>query len=176
MTGEDSFHPDTRALLGYGRALSGKAHIGRRPRADQVLERLLILERCRDGRWPMRSFGADLVALFGRDLKDQDFAHLWLAPDWALVASLAAAADNAGEPGVARLKGETACGLVLGLELVVTPLRVEPVFGDRFLGMLQPLGGQAFLDGRPLVRLRLASLHPPAAKAPAHVRLVVSNG
>jgi hypothetical protein len=176
MTGEHTFHPDTRALIGFGRALAGRTHPGRQTSAAQVMDRLMVLERHRDGRWPMRTFGAELVSLFGRDLRDQDFATLWLSPDWALVASLAAAAEAAREPGVARVKGETACGRVLGLELVLTPLRAEPLFGERFLAMLQPLGGEAFLEGRPLVRLRLTSLHPPLAKAPATVRLVVSNG
>jgi hypothetical protein len=176
MIGFETFHPNTRALIGHGRALAGADQPGRRPASAAVMDRIVILERCADGRWPMRSFGAGLVDLFGQDLTDQDFAALWLAPDWGLVASLAAAADAAREPGVARLKGETACGRVLGLEALFTPLRVESIFGDRFLVMLQPLGGEAFLDGRPLVRLRLASLHPPLAKAPARVRLVVSNG
>jgi hypothetical protein len=175
MIGDERFHPDTRALLAFGRALAGQPAPPKRQGADHVLERLLILERCADGRWPLRSFGAELTALFGRDLKDQDFASLWLEPDWALVTALAGAALAAEEPGIARAKAETACGRLLGLEILITPLKVEAAFGERYLGMLQPLGGEAFLEGRPLVRLRLVSLHPPPAKTPPRVRLVVTN-
>ena len=53
MMGEETFHPDTRALLAYGRALAGAT--GATPKkggADQVLERLFVIERTKDGRMP----------------------------------------------------------------------------------------------------------------------------
>ena len=41
---------------------------------------------------------------------------------------------------------------------------------------IQPLGGESFLNGEKIVRLRLISLHPPLAKAPVQpLRLVISN-
>ncbi|MES1198562.1 MAG: PAS domain-containing protein [Pseudomonadota bacterium] len=177
MIGEETFHPDTRALLAYGRALAGSgAPPPKKGGADQVLERLFVIERMKDGRWPLRTFGAELVKLFGRDLKENDFAKLWLEPDLKLMTALIDAASAAGEPGIARVTAETADARRLGAELLITPLRVEPRFGDRFLGMFQSLGGDAFLDGRPIVRLRLGSLHPPEAKTPKPgVRLVVVN-
>ena len=57
MMGEETFHPDTRALLAYGRALAGAA--GAAPKkggAEQVLERLFVIERTKDGRMPIRTF------------------------------------------------------------------------------------------------------------------------
>ncbi len=175
MMGEESFHPDTRALLVYGRALAGDDPAPKKGRADQVLERLFVLERTKDGRWPVRTFGADLVSAFGRDLKEQDFTRLFLPPDLKLMIALMDSAASAGEPGIARVTAETACGKRLAAEILLTPLRVEPRFGDRFLGMFQALGGEAFLEGRPVTRLRLGSLHPPEAKAPKNMRLVVVN-
>lgn len=180
MMGEETFHPDTRALLAYGRALAGGAPAPKpsspgKGRADQVLERLFVIERMADGRWPLRTFGAELVSLFGRDLKDRDFAELWLEPDLHLVVALIDACAAAGEPGIARVRAEGAGGAILGAEILVTPLRVAPHLGERYLGLFQPLGGEDFLAGRPIQRLRLGSLHPPAAKAPRPVRLVVSN-
>ena len=66
--GEETFHPDTRALLAYGRALAGANARPKKGGADHVLERLFVIERKKDGRLPIRTFGAELVSLFGRDL------------------------------------------------------------------------------------------------------------
>ncbi len=175
MMGEETFHPDTRALLAYGRALAGAGAAPKRGRADHVLERLFVIERTPEGRWPLRTFGADLVKLFGRDLKEHDFATFWLEPDRRLLNALMDASGAANEPAIARVVGEAAVGRALAAEILLTPLRVEPAFGDRFLGMFQALGGEAFTEGRAILRLRLGSLHPPLAKAPRGMRLVVSN-
>lgn len=175
MTGEETFHPDTRALLAYGRALAGAGPSPRKGGADHVIERLFVFERAGDGRWPIRTFGAELVALFGRDLREHDFTRFFLAPDLALMRALIGASEAAGEPGIARIKAQTACGKTLGAEILITPLKAEFALGQRFLGMFQPLGGEPFLDGRPIQLMRVGSLHPPAAKAPVGMRLVVVN-
>lgn len=175
MMGEETFHPDTRALLAYGRALAGAGDAPKKGGADQVLERLFVLERTADGRLPIRTFGMDLVTMFGRDLRDHDFGRLFLAPDLALIQALIASSAAAGEPAIARVTAETACGRMLGGELLLTPLRVEPSLAPRFLGMFQSLGGEQFLDGRPIQVLKLGSLHPPQAKSPKGMRLVVVN-
>jgi hypothetical protein len=175
MMGEETFHPDTRALLAYGRALAGASTPPRKGGADQVLERLLVIERMKEGRLPIRTFGADLVRLFGRDLKEHDFGSLFLEPDLRLLNALIDACAAAGEPGIARVTAEAAGGGQLGAELLLTPLKVDAMLGARFLGMFQALGGETFLDGRPIRLLRLGSLHPPVAKAPKGMRLVVVN-
>jgi hypothetical protein len=175
MMGEETFHPDTRALLAYGRALAGAAVAPKKGGADQVLERLFVIERMKDGRLPIRTFGADLVALFGRDLKEHDFARLFLAPDLIMINALIEACAAAGEPGIARITAETAGGKVLGAEILLTPLKVDRMLGSRFLGLFQSLGGERFLSGSSIQLLRLGSLHPPAAKMPTGMRLVVVN-
>jgi hypothetical protein len=175
MTGEETFHPDTRALLAYGRALAGAGPAPKKGGADQVLERLFVIERMKDGRLPIRTFGKDLAELFGRDMRDHDFARLFLSPDLTLVNALIEACAEAGEPGIMRVTAETACGRAVGGEILLTPLKVDFPSGDRYLGMFQALGGQGFLDGRPIQRMRIGSLHPPLAKAPAGMRLVVVN-
>jgi len=179
MIGEETFHPDTRALLAYGRVLAGegaspaKALAGR---ADHLAERLLVFDRLPDGRLMVRTFGAELVSLFGGDFKDRDFCGLWLAPEQALLRAFVSSTGGAAAPGVARATGETACGLKLGLELLVTPLRMPPATIDRYLALVQPLGGQTLLKGRPIVLVRLGALHLPPCRPPApSLRLVVSN-
>ncbi len=175
MMGEETFHPDTRALLAYGRALAGATTPPKKGGADQVLERLFVLERLSDGRLPIRTFGAELVKLFGRDLKEHDFSRYFLAPDMALMNALIDACATAGEPGIARVTAESVSGKVLGAEILITPLKVDAHMGNRFLGLFQALGGEPFLDGRSISLLRLGSLHPPAAKQPKGMRLVVVN-
>jgi hypothetical protein len=176
MIGEETFHPDTRALLAYGRALAGGGAAPKKGGADQVIERLFVIERMKDGRLPIRTFGTELVALFGRDLREHDFARFFLEPDLALLRALIAACDTAGQPGIVRLTAHTACGMTLGAELLLTPLRLDSaMLGERLLGMFQPLGGEPFLDGRPIQLMRVNAIYPPEAKAPARMRLVVVN-
>ena len=175
MMGEETFHPDTRALLASGRALAGA---GARPKnggADHGLERLCVVERKKDGRLPIRTFGAELVGLFGRDLKEHDLSRFFLSPDLAMIRALIQSCEEAGEPGIVRVLAETATGKMLSAEMLITPLKVDSALGDRFLGMFQSLGGDAFLDGSPIQLLRIGSLHPPSAKAPKGMRLVVVN-
>jgi hypothetical protein len=175
MMGEETFHPDTRALLAYGRALAGAGARPKRGGADHVLERLFVIERKKDGRLPIRTFGAELVGLFGRDLKDHDFSRYFLAPDLALIQALIQACDDAGEPGIVRVTAETACGKMMSAEMLLTPLKVDSTLGDRFLGLFQSLGGEAFLAGSAVQLLRIGSVHPPMAKMPKGMRLVVVN-
>lgn len=175
MMGEETFHPDTRALLAYGRALAGVGAPPKKGGADQVLERLFVIERLKDGRWPVRTFGADLVKLFGRDLREHDFARLFLEPDAKLMSALMDACLTAGEPGIVRVTAETGSGKLMGAEILLTPLKVEKMLGERFLGLFQALGGEAFVGERHISLLRLGSLHPPTAKIKKGVRLVVVN-
>lgn len=178
MTGEESFHPDTRALLAYGRALAGAADPGARPApgagADRLVERLFVMDRQPDGSLRLRTFGAELVTLFGTDPRGEDFLGFWPEADQALISAFVATVSTAGLPGVLRASAETAGHRRLGVEILITPLRVPPVSADRCLGLFQPLGGESLLAGQPIARLRLGAMHPPSAK-PASLRLVVNN-
>ncbi|MDX2235527.1 MAG: PAS domain-containing protein [Hyphomonadaceae bacterium] len=179
MTGEETFHPDTRALLAYGRVLAGSGDPpprapGQTVGADRLAERLFVFDRQGDGRLMIRTFGAELTALFGQDLRDRDFAALWPPADRGLLSAFISAVSEANQPGILRVRAEAAAGARLGAEILITPLRTPPLTADRYLGLFQPLGGEAFADG--VARLRLGSLHPPEARlSPAPLRLVVSN-
>ncbi len=175
MLGEETFHPDTRALLAYGRALAGAGAAPKKGGADQVLERLFVIQRMKDGRLPIRTFGAELVNMFGADMREHDFSRYFLAPDLAMVNALINACEAAGEPGILRVTAETGDRRMLGAEILLTPLKVDHHLGNRFLGLFQALGGQDFVAARPILRLKLGSLHPPAAKTPRGLRLAVVN-
>jgi hypothetical protein len=117
-----------------------------------------------------------LIKLFGRDLREHDFARLFLEPDLRLLNALIDASADAGGPAIARVSAEAADRRTLGAEILITPLKVDQMLGVRFLGLFQALGGEHFLSGSPIQRLRLGSLHPPLAKEPKGMRLVVVNG
>jgi hypothetical protein len=70
---------------------------------------------------------------------------------------------------------ETVSGRKLGAEILITPLKVDATLGNRYLCLFQALGGEQFVEGSTVQLLRLGSLHPPAAKAPKAMRLVVVN-
>ena len=180
MIGEETFHPDTRALLAYGRALGGQGEPPARTSgdkgADRLAERLFVFDRFNDGRMLVRTFGTELVTLFGGDLRDRDFFGFWPDADQALLRAFIVAVEAAGQPGIVRAQAESASGRRMGAEILITPLRTTPATADRYLGLFQPLGGEAFLDGEALVRMRLGSIHPPAARETSPpLRLVVRN-
>ena len=180
MIGEETFHPDTRALLAYGRALAGASDPAARPApgagADRVVERLFVMDRQPTGPLVLRTFGAELVTLFGADPRGKDFLAFFPKADQALIAAFADTVSAAGQPGVLRVSAETTAGQSLGAEILITPLRVPPVSTDRLLGLFQPLGGEALLAGQHVRRLKLGAMHPPVARAKAGLRLVVNNG
>lgn len=175
MMGEETFHPDTRALLSYGRAIAGAGVAPKRGGANHVLERLFVIERTADGRLPIRTFGTELIALFGTDLREHDFRRFFVAPDLGMFNALISACEAAGGPGIARVIAETGDRRSIGAEILVNPLRVDSHLGHRFLCMFQSLGGHAFLCEQPILRLKIGSLHPPEAKTPARLRLAVVN-
>jgi hypothetical protein len=175
MIGEEGFHPDTRALLVYGRVLAGARETPKKGAADHVLDRVFVIEPMADGRLPIRSFGKELVKIFGRDLAHHDLQNLFLDPDRRMLKALLSACVAACEPGVARVTATGAQGARLEGEILLAPLKMELALGQRFLGLFQPLGGEAFLDGQPLKLIRIGSLHPPLAKQAVGLRLVVSN-
>lgn len=176
MMGEETFHPDTRVLLHYSRALAGH---GAAPRgvagADRLSDRLFVMDRFMSGRLAIRTCGAELIPLFGRDLRDHDFCDLWPEGDRPLVRAFAEAVCAAGGPGIVRAMGETANGMRLGVEILLTPLQTSASPPHRLLGLLQPLGGESFLEGRALSMMRLGTIHPPLARPQQSLRLVVSN-
>ena len=167
MMGEETFHPDTRALLAYGRALAGAGAPPKKGGADQVLERLFVIERTKDGRLPIRTFGADSSQLFGRDLKEHDFARFFLAPDLVLVNALIEACNAAGEPGIARVTGETARRQACSApKFCSRRSKSIPAWATASSACFNRWAAIRSWAGKPIQSLRLGSLHPPAAKTP----------
>jgi hypothetical protein len=178
MMAESTFHPDTRTLLAYSRALNGQSGQARglgAKSADRLAERLFVLDRRTYGVLALRTFGGELASLFGADLRGRDFASLWSSGDQILVRAFSETIAAVGQPGVIQCLGETAEGRRLGLEVALAPLTLTGGVEGRQLGFIQPLGGEDMMRGRAVARLVLAALHPPMARAHTGPRLVVSN-
>ncbi|HWA22776.1 MAG TPA: PAS domain-containing protein [Caulobacterales bacterium] len=175
---DEPFHPDTRALLEYGKAIAA----GRTPptvnAADKLGDRLFVIDGVPDGRANFLTFGSELITLFKRDLRRTDMLDLFLPADRGLIRAFVAAVSSANQPGVVCTVAETECGVRVGVEILVTPLAKGVLSGERLLGLMQPLGGEGFLGEKAISRLRINSLFPPTARErvkPQPIRLVVSN-
>lgn len=176
MLCEDLFHPATRAMLATARALARNEPTPPAAKAEPGLaDRLFAIERFANGQTPVRAFGDALPALFGRDLRGEDFATLFFAPDRALFLAFLDAADAAKDPAVMRAEAETVHGAKYGLEILFAPLDPATAGTRRHVAMLQPLEAVA-TDLGAIALLRIVTLSPPAARAPLRgLRLVVDN-
>ncbi len=110
----------------------------------------------------IRLAGTRICALFGRELRGTPFADLWGEvpgdPDgagpWRLIETVAV--DTVGL--VAGLKGTTAVGDVIELELLLLPLRHRGQTQARMLGALSPHRIPSWHGIRPVKRLDIASV------------------
>lgn len=177
---DEPFHPDTRALLEYGRAIADGQSPPSIKAADKMADRLFVIDGVADGRANFLTFGAELITLFKRDLRRTDLLDLFLVPDRTMMRALLASIASANQPGVVCGLAETEDGARVGLEILATPLAKGVLSGERLLGLIQPLGGEGLLGQRPIKRIRVTSLYPPLAKEPRgptqRLRLVVNNG
>jgi hypothetical protein len=173
MYGEETFHPDTRLLLALGRKLARGGSPPRPRGAERLAERLFVFD-CLPTSLPIRTFGAELTALFGQSLIGSDFATLFAPAERPLVLATATAVGLASAPSLMRVRGETADGAHIDAEILITPFS-GPRNGNRRLVLLQPLGGEALLAGRAVERLTLFCLWAPESRRPPTLRLVVSD-
>jgi hypothetical protein len=182
---EQTAHPDSRALIESWRALVGQDDVGASqgmpPRnVNAFVERLFLLEQMDAPTWAFKVVGREIAGLTGRDLRGHDFASLWSGADRALVRALAQASLEASAPATIRARGETIERQRLEIEIVLAPMIVPRRGGARLLGLFQPLGGEALLRGRPLIRLAAMGLYPPTITGAApglmsKFKLVASN-
>jgi hypothetical protein len=173
---EDAFHPDTRALLDYGRAIASGRPAPSIKTADKLADRLFVIDGVNEGRANFLTFGSELISLFGRDLRRTDLLDLFLPSDRALLRALLNAVVASSQPGVVAATAEAGDGTTIGVEILATPLARGVLTGERLLGLVQPLGGESLLEGRAIKRIRLGAIYPPRAHEPLKpLRLVVSN-
>ncbi len=163
-------HPTSRALHTYWNRLRGERCAPERSEIEpgeirHLLADSLILEiglPMREAH--LRLAGTRVCALFGRELRGLPFGGLW-EPDAALAGPAHAESwrileivAGEGVGAVMGLRGHTAAGEGLDLELLLLPLRHCGRTHARMLGTLSPLTVPHWIGLRPLIRLETVSL------------------
>lgn len=161
-------HPTSCQLHAYWTRLRGERAAPERGEIEPgeiraLLADSMILELEPERRTAtIRLAGTRICALFGRELRGAAFSDLWGEPPhdatstgpWRLIETVAV--DTVGL--VAGLKGATAQGESIELELILLPLRHRGQTQARMLGALSPHRIPAWHGIRPIMRLDLASL------------------
>lgn len=163
-----SIHPNTRILLDAWRRMQAdpQSHGLTGPDVsnhENLIDRIFVVEQREDQCWLVRTSGAMINALVGRNLVNNNYLDLWTGPDRAMMAGLLEAIRFDGAPGVVRGRGETLTGERVELEITLMPLTTEAGRSPRLrmLGLYQTLGGEAMLTGHPVFRHRISMLVPP---------------
>ena len=188
-------HATSRLLFAYWDSLRGDRSAPERSQIEpgqirHILADTFILATEPDGQAAFRLAGTRVCALFGRDLKGVRLADLWPAGKQSEVEQLLeiVASDTVG--AVAGMVGQSELGSVIGLELLLLPLRHGGATNRRVLGALSPAAIPSWLGLTPLESLDLRSMRVigeagpgrpglgevgPAAASKRH-RLVVLDG
>lgn len=137
---------------------------------------------------PFRLAGTRVCALFGRELRGQPFTQLWTEPERLRIASLLTTIADEAVGVIAGVRGRTAAGDALDLELLLLPLRLNGQTHQRLIGSFAASAAPYWVGARPLTGLTLAdhrfidettrSPAPPLKLPPARVRrgLAVYDG
>lgn len=156
-------HATSRLLFSYWDKLRGDRAAPERSQIEpgqirHILADTFILGIEPDSRAAFRLAGTRVCALFGRDLTGTDFNALWpsdrrVEPDQLtdLVTS-----DTVGT--VSGMVGESELGSVIGLELILLPLRHHGSTNRRMIGALSPSALPSWLGVSALQSLDMRSL------------------
>jgi len=174
----------SRELFGYWTTRRGSRSAPERGEIEpsairRALGDVFILEFGRHDGHPFRLAGTRVCALFGRELKNEPFLHLWDAASRVAVADLLDVIADEASGVVAYVSGRTAEGWAQDLELLLLPLAHRGDTHARMIGALAPLTAPFWLGSAKLGTLALGSIrHLDAAQAtPAAAHLVAGvNG
>jgi len=153
-------HPSSRALYAYwdklraGRAAPERGELD--PGAIRaILGDVMILEVGGPHRYAVRLAGTRVCSLMGRELKDRGLAESFAPGDWPELYGLLETVVKTATPAVANVLGETEDRRMLGLELLLLPLRHRGRTEARLLGSLAAHTRPYWATLVPLSRLRL---------------------
>jgi hypothetical protein len=153
-------HASTRALFDYWNRLRGERAAP--PRSDidpaairQVLGDTFMLAADFIDGLRFRLAGTRVCALFGREMKGEDFNALWNEAGRAQITVATLAVVDEANGLVAGVTGRTDQGAETELELLLLPIRGDRRTRVRGVGILAPLERPYWLGGRPLVELEL---------------------
>jgi hypothetical protein len=153
-------HPFSRELHAYWNACRGTREMPARGEVEPgALRPMLGDSFMLAGAEPrFRLAGTRLCALFGRELREQEFSSIWDAESAELVSEIvpiiAAEAVGIAAGAVAVAGGELRCNL----EMLLLPLEHEGRRGARLIGVLAPLELPAWLGAAAARPLRLGAI------------------
>lgn len=155
-------HATSRALYGYWNQVRGERAAPERSeiRPDaiaRILGDVFILDADEPNLYRVRLAGTHICTLLGRELRATKFTDVFLTNERAEIFSLLDSMVRTSTPVIAGLVGETADQRMLGLELLLLPLRHQGRTDARVLGSLAMLSHPYWAAFVPLQRLRVGS-------------------
>jgi hypothetical protein len=156
-------HATSRELYNYWQRLRRNRPAPRRSEVEPsdirtILGDAFILEGSSRDAFPIRLAGTRCCALYGREMRGEDFLDLWSAGDRNAVATLATAVATDAAGAVISLEGRTERSRSLLCELMLLPLRHSGPDYDRILGSCAAFERPYWLANEPIVRQSLTSL------------------
>jgi hypothetical protein len=156
------FHSATQRLIDYWRSRSVDAAVPARASVSpadfaELMPQVFILGRTFTGVYPMRLAGG-----FVSDLHRLNGLVLWTERDRSRLQTALEEARRRPEPIVALAEVVSDAGAI-GMEVLFAPLAGPNGEADRFLGLYQPLGLTARLQGRPALSLNIRALQRTGA-------------
>jgi len=155
-------HPTSKALYAYWNKLRAGRAAPERGELDPgairtILGDVMILEVGGRHRYSVRLAGTRICSLMGRELKDRGFLEAFFPSDWPELYGLLDAVVGTAVPAVASVVGETTDKRMLGLELLLLPLRHHGRTEARVLCSLAALTRPYWATLTPLAKLHLGS-------------------
>ena len=169
-------HPSTQALFAYWTRQRGSRPAPYRSEIDpadirHALGDTMMLAADFVDRLRFRLAGTRVCALFGRELKGEEFASLWSDDSVAKIEDLLTIVLEEQISAVAGLTGRTADGDTLDLELLLLPLAHTGHARIRAIGAMAPLTPPYWLGEKPIADLELGTLRHIGQEATGRRRL-----
>jgi hypothetical protein len=155
-------HPSSRALYAYWNTLRAGRASPERGELDPgairtILGDVMILEVGGPHRYAVRLAGTRICSLMGRELRQRAFVEAFAPGDWPELYALLDSVTASATPAIANVIGETEDRRLLGLELLLLPLRHHGRTEARALCSLAAHTRPYWATLIPLARLRLGS-------------------
>ena len=154
-------HATSRVLYDYWNRVRGERSAPERSEMKpdaiaRILGDVLMLENSGHA-YAFRLAGTQICTLLGRELRGQSFTGIFAAAEQAEIYSLLDSATRAAMPVIASVVGETEDRRLLGLELLLLPLRHQGRTNTRLIGSLAALSRPYWSSLVPLSALRIGS-------------------
>lgn len=175
-------HLNTKRLIDYWRSRGGERRLPDRRAIDpthfpNLLSQVFVAGRAESGVYPLRLVGGFVAELHGRDMRGMNVLDLFRHGDRLELKGALEAGRRRPEPVLAKAAITTA-GPVLPLEILFLPLAAAADSPERFLGLYQPLGMVARLQGLPALEIaidRVINMGPANQETP-RLRLAALDG